>query len=71
MLSLFSRVRLIATLWNVAHQAPLSMGFFRQEHWNELPFPPPGDLPDSGIKLMSPALHADSLLLESLEKPKN
>ena len=46
-------------LWTVAHQTPLSMGFFRQEHWNGLPFPSPGDLPNPGIKpmsLMSPAL---------------
>ena len=36
--------------WTVAHQPPLSMGFSRQEDWSGLPFPPPGDLPDSGIK---------------------
>ena len=45
--------------WPVAHQAPLSMGFSRQEYWNRLPFPPPGDPPDAGIKptsLVSPAL---------------
>ena len=54
-----SCVQLFATLWTVACQAPLSMGFFRQEHWSELPFPPPGDLPDPGVQptsLMSPAL---------------
>ena len=59
MLSRFSHVQLFATLWTVACQAPLSMGFFRQEHWSELPFPPPGDLPDPGVQptsLMSPAL---------------
>ena len=59
MLSSFSHVRLSGALWNVAHQAPLSMGFSRQEYWTELPFPPPGDLPDTGIKpvsLMSSAL---------------
>ena len=39
----------------VAHQAPLSLGFSRQEHWSGLPFPPPGDLPDPGIKPLSPA----------------
>ena len=47
------------TPWTVAHQAPLSMGFSRQEHWSGLPGPPPGDLPDLGIKpmsLMSPTL---------------
>ena len=55
----FSRVRLFATLWTVAHQAPLSMEFSRQEYWSGLPFPPPGDFPDLGIKpmsLMSPSL---------------
>ena len=58
-LSCFSRVQLLATLWIVARQAPLSMGFSRQEHWSGLPCPPPGDLPDPGIKpesLMSPTL---------------
>ena len=58
MLRLFSRVRLCATPWTVAHQAPLSMGFSRQEHWSGLPCPPPEDLPDPGIKpesLTSPA----------------
>ena len=40
-----SHVRLFVTLWTVAHQAPLSMGFFRQEYWSGLPFPSPGDLP--------------------------
>ena len=57
---------LFATLWVVALQAPLSMGFHRQEYWNRLPFPPPGDLLDPGIKPMSPAspaLQVDSLLL--------
>ena len=43
-------------LWTVAHQAPLSMGFPRQEYWSGLPFPSPGDLPNPGIKLASPAL---------------
>ena len=43
------------TLWTVAHQAPLSMGFPRQEHWSRLPFPSPGDLPNPGIKPTSPA----------------
>ena len=51
-----------ATLWTVAHQASLSMGFPRQEiHWNELPFPSPGDLPDPGIESVSPGL-ADGFL---------
>ena len=46
----FSHVWLYATPWTVAFQAPLSMGFCRQEHWSGLPCPPPGDLPDPGIK---------------------
>ena len=49
-----SRVRLLATLWTVACQAPLSMVFSRQEYWNGLPFPHPGDLPDAGIESASP-----------------
>ena len=53
MLSHFSRVQLFATLWTVACQAPLSMGFSRQEYWSELPCPPPGDLPKPGIEPMS------------------
>ena len=59
LLSCFSCVRLFSPVWTVASQAPLSMGFSRQEYWSGLPFPPPGDLPDSGIEpesLMSPAL---------------
>ena len=59
-------VRLFATPWTVAHQAPLSVGFPRQESWCELPFPSPGDFPDPGIK---PALQADSLLSELPGKP--
>ena len=60
---LLCHVQLFVTPWTTACQAPLSMGFPRQEHWSGLPFPSPGDLPDPGIKLMSPALPADSLLL--------
>ena len=52
---LLSCVRLSVTLWTVAHQASLSMGFSRQEYWNGLPFPSPGNLPDPGIELMPPA----------------
>ena len=52
------------------HQVPLSMGFSRQEYWGGKPFPPPGDLPDSGIELASPAWKADSLLLGFLENPE-
>ena len=48
--SCFSRVQLFATLRTVAWQAPLSMGFFRQEYWSGLPCPPPGDLLDLGIE---------------------
>ena len=56
---LLSHVRLPATLWTIALQTPLSMRFSRQEHWSALPCPPPGKLPDPGIKstsLMSPEL---------------
>ena len=59
MLSHFSRVALFETPSTIALQAPLSMGFSRQEHWSGLPCPPPGDLSDPGIEpasLMSPAL---------------
>ena len=59
-------VRLLATPQTVAHQAPPSMGFSRQEYWSGLPFPSPEDLPNPGIKPvspMSPALQADSLPL--------
>ena len=59
LLSHFSHIQLFVTLWTVAHQAPLSMGFSRQEYWNGLPCPAPGDLPNPGtevMSLMSPAL---------------
>ena len=52
-LSHFIRVWQFATLWTVAHQAPLSKGFSRQEYWSKLPCPPPGDLPNLGIELES------------------
>ena len=68
-LSRFSRVWLCATPGTVAHQAPLSMGFSRQEYWSGLPFPPPGDLPNPGIEPGPPTLQADSLLSEPLGKP--
>ena len=55
--------------WTVACQAPLLMGFPRQEYWSELPFPSPEDLPDPGIKPVSPALQADSLSTEPPGKP--
>ena len=50
MLTHFSHVRLCVTPWTVACQAPLSMGFSRQEYWSGLPFPPPEELLDPGIK---------------------
>ena len=53
MLSCFSCVRLFGSLWTVACQAPLSMGFSRQEYWSGLPCPPPGDLPHPGVEPMS------------------
>ena len=59
LLSHFSRIQLFVTLWTVASQSPLSMGFSGQEYWRGFPCPPPGDLPDLGIEpasLMSPAL---------------
>ena len=59
-----SHVQLFSTLWTVAHQAPLSMGFSSQEHWNGLPFPSPSDLPNPGIEPRSPTLQADALTSE-------
>ena len=70
-LSCFSHVRLFATLWTVAHQAPLSMGFSRQEYWSGLPLLSPGDLPDPGVEPGSPALQAHSLASEPAGKPIN
>ena len=58
-----------ATLWTIAHQAPLSMGFSRPEYWSGLTFPSPGDLPDPGIEPRSLALQADTLTSELPEKP--
>ena len=58
-----------ATSWTVAHQAPLSMGFSRQENWSGLPFPSPGDLLKPGIDPGSPSLQADSLPCEPPGKP--
>ena len=66
----FSCVRLFATLWTVACQAPLSR-FSRQEYWNGLPWLPPGDLPNPGIEPRSRTLQADSLPSEPQGKPKN
>ena len=53
-----SHVRLFVTSWTVTYQAPPTMGFSKQECWSRLPFPSPGDLPDSGIEHRSPALQA-------------
>ena len=63
-LSDFSHARLFATLWTVAHQAPLLLEFSRQEYWSELSCPPPWDPPDPGIEPKYPALQADSLRSE-------
>ena len=65
-----SRVPLFVTPWTVAYQAPLSMGFSRQEYWSGLPFPSPGDLPDPGIEPRSPAFQADALTTEPPGKPQ-
>ena len=62
----------LAILWTVACQAPLSMGFSRQEYWSGLPFPSPGDLPDPGTEHMAPlssVLQAESSLNEPSGKP--
>ena len=61
MLTHFSPISLFATLWTIAGEVPLFIGFSRQEYWSEVPCPPPGDLPDSGFKpvsLVSPPLAA-------------
>ena len=55
--------------WTITCQAPLLMGFSRQEYWSGLPFPSPGDLPDPGIEPVSPGLQADSLPTELRGKP--
>ena len=62
-------VWLFVTPWTVAHQAPLSMEFSRQEYWSGLPFPSPGDFPDPGIEPRFPALQADALPTEPPGKP--
>jgi len=67
-----SRVQLFATPWTVAHQAPSSMEFSRQEYWSGFPFSSPGDLPDPGIKPRSPAapeLSGGFFTTEPPEKP--
>ena len=74
LLSRLGHVRPFVILWTVARQAPLSMGFFKQEYWNQLPFPFPGDLSDPGIEpasMISPVL-ADGFFTTSAnwETPK-
>ena len=64
-----SHLWVFLNLWIVAHQAPPSVLFSRQEYWSGLPFPPPGDLPNPGIELLSTALQVDSLPAEPLGKP--
>ena len=66
-----SHVQLLATPWTVAYQASLFMGFSRQEYWNGLPFPSPGDLPHPGIEPRPPASEADALTSEPPGKPSN
>ena len=68
-LKLLSHVLLFVTLWTIAYQASLSMGFSRQEYWSGLPFPSPGDLSNPGIKSRFSGLEADTLTSESPGKP--
>ena len=65
----FSHIRLFATLWTVPCQAVLTMRFPRQEYWSGLPFSPPGDIPNPGIELASPA--SPALAGEFFEDPLN
>ena len=72
--SRFSHVRLFVTLWTVADQAPLSMGFSKQEYWSGLPWPSPGDPSDSETELMSltsPALAGEFFTIAPPEKSRN
>ena len=69
-LSHFSHVSLFEILWTIALHAPLSMGFSQQEHYNGLPFPSPGNLPNPGIEPGSPALQAEALPSERAGKPR-
>ena len=68
-LFVFSHVQLFETWGTIAYQAPMSIGFSRQEHWSGLPFPPPGDLPNSGIKPVSPTLAGGFFTTEPPGKP--
>ena len=70
MLSCFSRVQLSATPWTVACQAPLSMGFSKQEYWSGLPCPPPGGLPNPGMEPVSPTLAGGFFSSEPPGKPR-
>jgi len=65
-----SRVQLFSTPWTVAHHAPLSMGFSRQEYWSELPFPSPGNLPNPGMQPKSPTLAGTFFTSEPPGKPQ-
>ena len=70
----FSCAQLFATLWIMAHQVPLSMGFPGQKDWSELPCPPPGDLPDPGIQpvsLMSPALAGGFFITSTIQEAQH
>ena len=66
---MLSCVRLFATPWTVACQAPLSMGFSKQEYWSGLPFPPPGNLPHPGIRFASPVSGGGFFTPEPTGKP--
>ena len=68
--SSLSHAQLLAIPWTVAHQDPLSKGFPRHEHWSGLPFPSPGDLPNSGIEPTSPALAGGFFTTKPTGKPK-
>ena len=70
---MLSRVQVFVTPRTVAHEAPLSMGFSRQEHWSRLPYPPPGDFPDTRVELTAltpPALAGEFFTAESPVKDK-
>ena len=69
-LNRFSHAQLFVTPWTVAHQAPLSMRFPRQQYWSELPFPSPGDLSNPGTEAVSPELEGRFFITETPGKPK-
>ena len=75
LLSHFTHVQLFVTSWTITRQAPLCMGFSKQEYWSGLPCPPPGDLPDTWIEPTSPAFQANPLSLShwgipNISKPR-